>query len=174
MLAIGCRVLFYSSNASPDCVGFTHRAFQDDDYLILPEVIQTLHTRVIEHERPSAVYLLPPHERLSSDLRAMYTHNRSLHTSFSWLGHGTMMHRSLASDFLLLLQALDVPKEDVKMADNYFTILRNHPPETWFNQGIELGGGQAFTVGYEGHERNKKYIVSLRHSFRGTEWSWCP
>lgn len=85
-----------------------------------------------------------------------------------------MMHRSLASDFLLLLQALDVPKEDVKMADNYFTILRNHPPETWFNQGIELGGGQAFTVGYEGHERNKKYIVSLRHSFRGTEWSWCP
>lgn len=48
----------------------------------------------------------------------------------------------------------------MKMADNYFSILRNHPLETWFDQGIELGGGQAFTVGSEGHERNKKHIVS--------------
>lgn len=47
------------------------------------------------------------------------------------------------------------------MADNYFSVLRNRPLETWFDQGIELGGGQAFTVGSEGHERNKKHIVSL-------------
>jgi hypothetical protein len=71
------------------------------------------------------------------------------------------MHRSLASEFLLLLQVLNFPDEELKMADNYFTVLRNHPTETWFDQGIELGGGEAFTVGYEGHERNKKHIVSL-------------
>jgi hypothetical protein len=60
-----------------------------------------------------------------------------------------MMHRSLASECLLLLQVLNLPDEEMKMADNYFTVLRNHPPETWFDQGIELGGGQAFIVGYE-------------------------
>ncbi|KAI0257063.1 hypothetical protein BJV78DRAFT_5550 [Lactifluus subvellereus] len=160
MLAVGCRILFYPINAFPNCVGFAHRAFQDDDYLILPGVIQTLHTRVTEREWPSAVYPPPPHERLSSDLRAVNTHNRTLHTSFSWLGYGTMMHRSLASE-LLLLFVLNVPNEEVKIADNYFWVLRNHPPETWFDQGIELGGGHAFTVGYEGHEGSKKYIGRL-------------
>ncbi|KAI9452542.1 hypothetical protein BJY52DRAFT_1292214 [Lactarius psammicola] len=134
---------------------------QDDDYLVLPEVIHTLHARVTELGRPSAVHLLPPHERLSSDLRVVYAGNgaNAFHTSFSWLGHGTMMHRSLASEFLSLLQILNISNEEVKMADNYFTVLRNHPPETWFDQGIELGGGQAFTVGSEGHERNKKHIL---------------
>ncbi|KAI9444735.1 hypothetical protein H4582DRAFT_1806162 [Lactarius indigo] len=134
---------------------------QDDDYLILPEVIHTLHARVTELRGPSAVHLLPPHERLSSDLRAVYAGNstNALHTSFSWLGHGTMMRRSLASEFLSLLQILNLSNEEVKMADNYFTILRNYPPETWFDQGIALGGGQAFTVGSEGHERNKKHIL---------------
>jgi hypothetical protein len=135
---------------------------QDDDYLILPEVIQTLHTRITELERLSALHLLPPHERLSSDLRAMYTSDLdgNLHTSFAWLGHGTMMHRSLASEFLSLMQVLEFSKEETKMADNYFSVLKNYPSETWFDQGIELGGGQAFTVGSEGHERNKKHIVS--------------
>jgi len=91
----------------------THRALQDDDYLILPEVIRTLHTRITELERLSAVYLLPPHERLSSDLRAVYTSDLdgNLHTSFAWLGHGTMIHRSLASEFLSLLQVLEISKE---------------------------------------------------------------
>lgn len=145
--------------------------FQDDDYLILPEVIHTLHARVTERERPSAVHLLPPHERLSSDLRVVYARDNAyaLHTSFAWLGHGTMMHRSLASEFLSLLEILKLSNEEVKMADNYFTVLRNRPPETWFDQGIELGGGHAFTVGAEGHSRNNKHIVGahlspLRHS----------
>ena len=71
------------------------------------------------------------------------------------------MHRSLASEFLFLLQILNCSKEEVKMADNYFSVLRNHPLETWFDQGIGLGGGEAFTVGSKGHERNKKHIVSL-------------
>lgn len=70
------------------------------------------------------------------------------------------MHHSLASEFLLLLQILNCSKEEVKMADNYFSVLRNRPLETWFDQGVELSGGQAFTVGSEGHERNKKHIVS--------------
>jgi hypothetical protein len=53
------------------------------------------------------------------------------------------------------------------MADNHFSVSKKDHPETWFDQGIELGGGQAFTVGSEGHERNKKHIVS---PFRGIKW----
>ncbi len=71
------------------------------------------------------------------------------------------MHQSLASEFLLLLQTLNCSKEEVKMADNYFSVLGNRLLETWFDQGIELGGGQAFTVGSQGHDRNKKHIVSI-------------
>jgi hypothetical protein len=56
------------------------------------------------------------------------------------------MHHSLASEFLLLLQILDCSKGEVKKADNCFSVLRDRPLETWFDQGIELGGGQAFTV----------------------------
>ncbi|KAH9046299.1 hypothetical protein EDB84DRAFT_1674179, partial [Lactarius hengduanensis] len=106
---------------------------QDDDYLILP-IIHALHGRATEL-RPVVhlLVLLPPHERLSSDLRVVYAGNRikALHTSFLWLEHGTMMHRSLASEFLLLLQFLNHSNEEVKMADNYFAVLKNHPPETW-------------------------------------------
>ena len=47
----------------------------------------------------------------------------------------------------------------MKMADNYYTILSNRVPEVWFDQGIELGGGEPFTVGVEGNERNAKHIV---------------
>ena len=84
------------------------------------------------HERPPAVYLLPFPDRLSSDLRAVYAGDNAniLHTSFSWLGRGTMMHRSLVSELLSLLQTVNLSNEEVKMADNYFTVLRNHPPET--------------------------------------------
>ena len=77
---------------------------QDDDYLILPEVIQVLHARITDSEldRPSVVHLPPPRERLSSDLRTVHAHdsNSALHTAFSWLGHGTTMHNYLASEFL--------------------------------------------------------------------------
>lgn len=56
---------------------------QDGDYLILPEVIQTLHAHISEFKRPSAVHLLR---------------------------HGTMMHRSLASEILSLIQVLNFSK----------------------------------------------------------------
>jgi hypothetical protein len=116
MLAVGCRVLFCSSN---DLMTFwTHLILlinlgQDDDYLILPEVIQALHARITELDRPSAVHLLPPHGRLSSDLWTVHARdsNRALHTAFSWLGHGAIMHNSLASEFLSLLQILNVRRK---------------------------------------------------------------
>lgn len=59
-----------------------------------------------------------------------------------------------------LMQNLRFSEEEKKMADNYFTILQNQIPEIWFDQGIELGGGEAFTVGTEGEERNRRHIVS--------------
>ena len=109
MLTVRCRILFYSSNGLLKAVGSesTHRVLQDGDYLYHPEVIQTLHPRISEFKRPSAVHLLPPYERLflSNDLQAVYSTNLEggLHTSFSWIRHG-MVHRSLASEILPLIQ----------------------------------------------------------------------
>jgi hypothetical protein len=70
------------------------------------------------------------------------------------------MPRTMASDFISLLRHLNVTEQTMKMADNYFTILRNTIPETWFDQSMELGGGQPFTVGIEGDNRNNRHIVS--------------
>ena len=47
----------------------------------------------------------------------------------------------------------------MKMADNYYVVLKNRVPEVWMDQGLELGGGEAFTVGTEGDERNAVHIV---------------
>lgn len=71
-----------------------------------------------------------------------------------------MMHRTKTEEFLALLRRLRVPPDEMKMADNYFAILSNRVPETWFDQDFGLGGGHAFTVGSDGEERNKKHIVS--------------
>lgn len=65
----------------------------------------------------------------------------------------------MAVEFLALLQHLNLSKGELEMADNYFTILRNDFPEVWIDQGIELGGGQPFTVGSEGEQRNRHHIV---------------
>jgi len=137
----------------------TYCYLQDDDYLVLPEVIRSLHTRVSESSSPSAVHLLPAHERLSSDLRYVSNITHGLHTSFAWLGHGTIIHRSQVVDFLPLMHDLAVSDEEMQMADNYFSVLSNRVPETWFDQGIELGGGQPFTVGVEGDARNNRHIM---------------
>ncbi|OBZ79106.1 hypothetical protein A0H81_01521 [Grifola frondosa] len=118
---------------------------QDDDYLIRSEIIKSLHARITDHGSSPAIHLLPPHEHLSSSLSEIHVPARDtaylsdVHTSFAWLGYGTMLRRA-------------------EMADNYFTILSNRVPEIWFDQGFELGGGQAFTAGPEGDERNAKYI----------------
>ncbi|KAG2154546.1 hypothetical protein DEU56DRAFT_769149 [Suillus clintonianus] len=130
---------------------------QDDDYLIMPEIIRTLHARALGTPDHS-IHLLPPHEVLSTQLRTAVTSN-GVHTSSAWLGHGTILPRTGASDFLALLHHLNASEDEMKMADNYFTILNNRIPEVWFDQGIELGGGQPFTVGMEGDERNKIHMV---------------
>ena len=134
---------------------------QDDDYIILPELIKTLRVRVGESLQ-GAIYLLPPHEHLSSRLRTTVTSN-SINTGFAWLGHGAMINRQRALGFVSLLHddSLGMTEEQRKMADNYFSILSNEVPEIWFDQGIELGGGQPFTVGHEGNERNRLHIVRL-------------
>ena len=155
---IGCRVLLCSSSDFPGTLHlFAHRVLQlqDEDYLILSNFIpsQTLRTY---HGAGTTVRCVctPPHERLSSHLGPSSDLDGNLPTSFAWLGHDTMMHRSPASEFLSLSQVLEVSKEETRMADNYFSVLRDYPLKTWFDQGSELGSGQAFTVGSEGHERN--------------------
>ncbi|KZV70959.1 hypothetical protein PENSPDRAFT_578573 [Peniophora sp. CONT] len=150
---------------------------QDDDYLILPEILRSLHTRVSKEHGPQSVHLLPPHERLSSELRYVCNEGRGLHTSFAWLGHGAILRRSLVQRFLSSMQLVNATEEQLLMADNYYSVLLNEPPEVWFDQGIELGGGQAFTVGSEGELRNRRHIMqaglyldsllNARHDFGG-------
>ncbi|KAJ3988432.1 hypothetical protein F5890DRAFT_1491573 [Lentinula detonsa] len=130
---------------------------QDDDYLVLPEIIQTLRLRVSK-DSASTIYLLPPHEALSSVLKRIRVGSK-IHTSFAWLGHGAIMRQTQTRDFLALMQHLNASDDEMKMADNYYAILANVFPEVWLDQGIELGGGQAFTQGIEGEERNNRHIV---------------
>jgi len=135
---------------------------QDDDFLILPEIIRALSLRA-NNRNISAIHLQPPDEMLTSQLRSIEISDK-IQTTFAWLGYGTIIQRSRAIEFLSLLKELDLTDEEHKMADNYFTILRNEIPERWFDQGIELGGGQPFTVGTAGEARNLRHIVrSLRY-----------
>ena len=107
----------------------------------------------------SGIHLQPPSEMLTSQLRTISVGQR-IHTTFAWLGYGTIIRRSQAIEFLSLLNKLELSEEERKMADNYFTILSNTLPERWFDAGVELGGGQPFTVGREGEERNDRHMVS--------------
>ncbi|OSD06205.1 hypothetical protein PYCCODRAFT_1432018 [Trametes coccinea BRFM310] len=154
---------------------------QDDDYLVRSEIIQSLRARIGQSGGSKAIHLLPPHEHLSTTLREIHvktpedTHLADVHTSFAWLGHGTILHRSEAQQFLSLLWHLKVTDDEMKMADNFFTVLSNRIPEVWFDQGFELGGGQPFTAGSEGDERNKnytlratRYLESLTHCGRAS------
>lgn len=88
-------------------------------------------------------------------------HDGLLHTTFAWLGHGTLANRTSVKEFLRLLDQLGLKDEEMKMSDNYFTILSNEDKrgDIWLDHGIELGGGQPFTVGQAGDERNDKHIV---------------
>ncbi|KAG9222431.1 hypothetical protein CCMSSC00406_0002766 [Pleurotus cornucopiae] len=129
---------------------------QDDDYLILPEIIRTMRARIPQSEE-RGIHLLPPHEMLSTTLRPINPPSTDIHTGFAWLGHGAMISRTRATEFLQLMNEY-ATEEQLKMADNYYTILANRIPEVWFDQGIPLGGGEAFTVGSEGDERNERHI----------------
>ncbi|KAL0951640.1 hypothetical protein HGRIS_008320 [Hohenbuehelia grisea] len=144
---------------------------QDDDYFVYPEIIRAIRHRMDSQDPQIGVHLLPPHEMLSSRLRRVYV-GSEIHTSFAWLGHGALIPRVRAVDFLALMSHLNASEDEIKMADNYYTILANTIPETWFDQGVELGGGQPFTVGAEGDERNKRHILRaagyLEHVLRCT------
>ena len=96
---------------------------------------------------------------LLSQLRTISI-GQKIHTTFAWLGYGTIIRRLQAIEFLSLLNELELSGDELKMADNYFTLLSNTIPERWFDAGIELRGGQAFTVGQEGEDRNNRHIVS--------------
>lgn len=131
---------------------------QDDDYFVPTETIFSLHARVASgtaEQHP--VYLLPPRDALSSYLRTVA--GSRLHTSTAWLGYGSFIERSQAIAFIQLLQRLNLTEDEMRMADNYFAILRNQIPEVWIDTGTELGGGMPFTVGIEGDERNWLYTV---------------
>lgn len=151
----------------------TRAVLQDDDFLIRSEIIQTLRARIAEPGASGAIHLLPPDQHLSTALREVHvrspdaSHLADIHTSFAWLGYGAMLRRSEAQRFLNLMRYLRAADDEMKMADNFFTILSNRVPEVWFDQNFELGGGHAFTVGSEGDERNKDYTVGiLRHISR--------
>ncbi|KAL1722032.1 hypothetical protein EV715DRAFT_193735 [Schizophyllum commune] len=131
---------------------------QDDDYIVWPSVIQSLHARIANSD-VRGVHLLPPHEHLSSTLQTIVA-PPNIHTDFAWLGHGAIIRKSVCAEFLSLLNYLEVNDEQRKMADNYYTILSNAFTEKWFDQGYELGGGQPFTVGTEGDLRNQRHIAS--------------
>lgn len=115
-------------------------------------------TALLHYADSAPIHLSPPFEHLSTQLRH-YVQPPLIDTSFAWLGYGTLIRREQAEEFLTLLKEYDLSQEETRMADNYFTILRNAGmPTTWFEDGVELGGGQAFTVGNEGDERNWKHI----------------
>ena len=118
---------------------------------------------MLQNTTGQSLHLLPPHEHLLSRLRTFVTEDGLISTAFAWLGHGTYLKRSSAEQFLNLLRSLNASEDEMNMADNYFTILANRPKseEIWFDHGIELGGGQPFTVGSEGDSRNDKHIVSF-------------
>ncbi|KAI0652386.1 hypothetical protein C8Q79DRAFT_937363 [Trametes meyenii] len=158
-LLFQARFLACAQADTPNCF------IQDDDYLVRSEVIRALRARIEEPGASRAIHILPSHEHLSTILREIHvkspaeSHVSDIHTSFAWLGHGAMLRRSDAQQFLSLMRFLKVTDDELKMADNFFTILSNRVPEIWFDQGFELGGGQPFTIGPEGDERNQNYTL---------------
>ncbi|KAJ7781432.1 hypothetical protein B0H16DRAFT_1498400, partial [Mycena metata] len=129
---------------------------QDDDYLVKPEVIRSLRARIDAHD----IYFLPPDEVLSSHLLSVSSPLTNITFGFSWLGYGSLILRSNAESFLSLLKRIGASEEENKMADNYYSILRNSVPEVWTGHPIPLGGGGDFTVGEEGVARNRKHIAA--------------
>ncbi|KZS93301.1 hypothetical protein SISNIDRAFT_485569 [Sistotremastrum niveocremeum HHB9708] len=136
---------------------------QDDDYLVRPQVIWSLHLSANGAPVHRDIHLLPPHERLSTYFRTLVSPDERLHTTFAWLGHGTLISRERASRFLHLLSSRDLSDEQLLMADNYYSILSNHIPELWIDSGIELGSSQPFSVGAQGEERNWKHIEAAKN-----------
>jgi hypothetical protein len=137
-------------------------SLKDDDYLIHPPTLRTLRSQITSNP----IHLLPPLPHLQTSLQG----------SHAWLGYGTLLPRSLVISFRHLMEDhLKVSEEELKMSDNYFSILRGDSPHTWLAEPIELGDGVgigegkegsdestvAFSVGEEGEIRNQEYFVSI-------------
>ncbi|KAF7301431.1 Rab geranylgeranyltransferase [Mycena indigotica] len=141
------RFLACANASTPYCF------IQDDDYLVQPEVIRSLRARVTSHD----IFLAPPDEWLAS--RLLSIESAKITFGFAWLGYGSMILRNNARDFLSLLGRLGLSAEQLEMADNYYSILRNQFPEVWIARPHALYGDGAFTVGTEGLERNRRHIA---------------
>ncbi|KAH8835570.1 hypothetical protein DL96DRAFT_1574775 [Flagelloscypha sp. PMI_526] len=147
------RYLACASTSSDYCF------FQDDDFLVQPSVIRTM--RASNTKLLSPIYLAPPHEAMTSRLRTVIV-GETVHTSMAWLGYGSLVSKSAVLEFLELMNSLNMTEEEQKMADNYFSILKNELPEVWTvvpPMLTELGGGQAFTVGSDGDKRNAIHML---------------
>ncbi|KAJ6509993.1 hypothetical protein C8R47DRAFT_1096336 [Mycena vitilis] len=144
------RFIACSNASTPYCF------IQDDDYLVEPEVIRSLRARIDTHD----IFFLPPDEVLSGHLLSVDSPSTNITFGFSWLGYGAMILRSNAESFLSLLRHLGVSDEEMKMADNYYSVLKNSFPELWTGHPTPLFGGGAFTVGEEGVVRNRKHIAA--------------
>jgi len=125
---------------------------------VLPRAIRTLHSLIQSMTNTSSIHLLPPHEYLTTTLRTTVSQDGAVHTGFAWLGHGTMLRRASAVQFLTLLGQLQLTSAELKMADNYFTVLGNEYPAVLQDIGVPLDGQHAFTVGTAGDERNWQHI----------------
>jgi hypothetical protein len=134
---------------------------KDDDYLVKPEIIRSLRARIDTHD----IFFLPPDEVLSSHCLSVDSPSTNITFGFSWLGYGALILRSNAESFLSLLGRIGASEEKRKMADNYYSILKNSFPEIWTGHPIALFGGGDFTVGEEGVARNRKHIVSALSLF---------
>lgn len=133
---------------------------------MLPNIIRNINAffKLSLDQTPQAIHLSPPHEHLTSDLRTVFDFQSGRRTTFAWVGYGTYLGRSVVLGFITRFQSFLPTEEERKMADNYFSILGTHRTEIWFEDGLELGGGQPFTVGQEGHLRNLMHIVrSVSH-----------
>ncbi|KAJ7228840.1 hypothetical protein GGX14DRAFT_345173 [Mycena pura] len=99
----------------------TYCFIQDDDYLVNPEIIHSLRARIAS----SDIFLLPPDESLSSHLLSINSPSTNITFGFSWLGYGSLILRRNAESFLELLERIGASVDEKKMADNYYSILRN-------------------------------------------------
>ncbi|KAF8211316.1 hypothetical protein K438DRAFT_1807102 [Mycena galopus ATCC 62051] len=144
------RFMACASASTPYCF------IQDDDYLVKPEIVRSLRARIDEHD----IFHLPPHEVLSGHVLSIDSPSTNITFGFSWLGYGALILKSNAESFLSLLKRIGASEEETKMADNYYSILKNSFPEIWTGHPIPLFGGGDFTVGEEGDVRNRKHIAA--------------
>ncbi|KAJ7368112.1 hypothetical protein DFH08DRAFT_830370 [Mycena albidolilacea] len=144
------RFIACASASTPYCF------IQDDDYLVKPEIIRSLRARIGTHD----IYHLPPDEVLAGHVLSIESPSTNITFGFSWLGYGALLLRSNAESFLSLLKRIGASEEETKMADNYYSILKNSVPEIWTGHPIPLFGGGDFTVGGEGVARNRKHIAA--------------